>query len=276
MDKNREERLLDIGITSEQIKIAKETFPVHIPNLNFEKFMKVKSENQELILVDKIKNLSNRINEKLSWYDNFVKNNNYRQGPNQSFEVLLQSLEKKGFEDFEKSFLEDQIEPITATYYEDYDCYVVSEGKHRATFAKVIDLNFIKAQVYTVKSNKEEIEKYIKYQNKVSQLKEKINEAGLEYKINEKNVIKKEKDITLLYNGYRTIHLTIFENYYHDDGGIDRNLTVINEITQFLAKLDNIPFLFFKKIYIYLKINDRNSDPLLKLLVERIKNINYK
>ena len=61
MDKNREERLLDIGITSEQIKIAKETRPDHIPNLDFQKFMTVESKNQELICVDKIKRLSNRI-----------------------------------------------------------------------------------------------------------------------------------------------------------------------------------------------------------------------
>ncbi|MEX3743725.1 hypothetical protein [Lysinibacillus xylanilyticus] len=270
MDKNREERLLAIGITSEQIKITKETRPVHIPNLDFQKFEKVDSKNQELICVDKIKSLSNRIDKELSWYDNFVGNNNYRQGPTGSFEKLLQSLEKKGFEEFSSSFLEEQLEPITATYYEDYDCYVIGEGKHRATFAKVIGLNSIKAQVYTVKSNKEEIEKYDKYQNKISKLKEKINEVGLEYKVSEKNTFKREKDITLLYNGNDTIHLTIFNDYYYDNGEIDRNLTLINEVNQFLTKLDKIPFLFFKKKYIDLKLNNSNSDPLLKLFVKRI------
>jgi hypothetical protein len=146
----RLERLLKTGIPQSQLDKARTEFPAPSPVLDDTQFLSEESTGQVLIPLSKVVYAINRVDEKLSWFDNFIENSSYRQGEDGSFEVLLRSLETKGLEDFIASFQIDQENPITATYYEDFDTYIIGEGKHRATFAKVIGMSQIKRRLQLI------------------------------------------------------------------------------------------------------------------------------
>lgn len=271
MKKTRLQRLYEIGISPEQIEQAKNEFPKSIPILDIGNIEIIESLHQELIPVSKIKSLTNRIDISLSWFDNFINNPCYRQSEKGSFEELLVSIEQRGLDDFIESFQRDQESPIIANYYEDFDCYTIGEGKHRATFAKVIGMERIKAVVVTFKSNPIEVNKYLYYQEQYSKLKKAINLHGFEYRIKKKeNGIHKKDEIIIYYRENMIITLEAFKYYFNDIGEMNRNLDVINQVNSIINKISGIKFKSLKNLYIMSKIN-KKGDPLVKIFLSRLK-----
>lgn len=265
----RVDRLIKAGVSEEQLEKVGSEFPESQPLLDDLKFVRQESAEQILIPLSKVMYAINRVDEKLSWLDNFIENNEYRQGKDGSFEVLLSSLEKRGKDEFINSFQIDQESPITAIYYEDFDTYVIGEGKHRATFAKVIGMSTIKAKVTTYKSNLLEVRKYSNYKNKLEELKEAIHKNNLFFTCEKAQIgAYKGKKIDIKFGEKSIIKLEVFENYFQDDGKIDLNISVMKEVSNFIKKIKRFPFLkiFFAKLF----LDNGKYHQLTKLILNKL------
>lgn len=271
MNKNDcEVRLIKAGISPQQIKKARAEFPQRQPDLNLREFIAVSSSTQVEISLSKVKYLNSRANINMSWFDNFTKNKNYRQGPGGSFCELLSNLEKNGVANFINSFQKDQTEPISAIYYEDFDTFIIEEGKHRVTFAKVIGMKKIKAEVTTLKSNPSEINKYIDYEKKKKELKKTLQNLNLEFDCQRRqHGFYKGEQISIQYRQKNIVKLDILDSYYLDYYGKNElNFQVVYEIAKFIKKINSIPC--FRNFIAKLKANNKNLHPLSKLILNRL------
>ncbi|MGM0845002.1 MAG: hypothetical protein ACQEUT_08495 [Bacillota bacterium] len=265
----RIQRLIDAGISDQQIDRARNEYPQRQPDLDITKFKIVKSSGQKPIPLSKVKYLNNRVNESFSWLDNFLENNDYRQGQDGSFEELISSLEKKGLDDFISSFQKDQEELITATYYEDLNTYVIGEGKHRTTFAKVIGMDKLMAEVTTIKSNPIEIQKYLDYQTKRKELEKSIQNINLEFSCERAQIgLDKGEKINVQYKQKSIVKLEVIDSYYLDKGKMNLNIKVMNEVTEFIIRVNRIPFL--RNLIANLASNNRKYHTLSRLILGRL------
>ncbi|TYS64349.1 hypothetical protein FZD47_12860 [Bacillus infantis] len=271
----RVERLINVGISTEQIEKARNEFPQRQPDLDLNKVVTVQPSGQVLIPLSKVKYAINRVNEDLSWLDNFTDNNEYRQGEEGSFEVLLKSLEERGIDDFINSFQVDQSVPITASYYEDFDTYVIGEGKHRATFAKVIGMEKIMAEVTTYKSNPIEKQKFLDYQIKRKELEKNIQNINLEFSCEKAQIgLFKGERINIKYGHISIIKLEVFDSYYLDnEGKMDLNTKVMQEVTKFIKGINRLPII--RSFIANLTFNNKNYHTLTRLILERLVKHGY-
>lgn len=270
----RIERLIKAGVTSDQIEKARDDFPQRQPDLDLTKFEVVEPSGQTLIPLSEVKYAINRVDEGLSWLDNFTKNNEYRQGENGSFEKLLTSLEKRGLHDFIDSFQVDQDVAITASYYEDFNTYVIGEGKHRATFAKVIGMEKIKAEVTTYKSNPNEKRKFLDYQNKRKKLEKSIKSINLEFNCEKARFgLDKGENINIKFGQKSIVKLAVIDSYYLGNEKMEMNIQIINEVSKFIKKVKGLPFL--RSFIANLFFNNGNYHPLTCKILEKLIRYGY-
>lgn len=270
---SRLDRLREAGVVNEQLEKADLEHPESQPHIKYN------SKNttvigEILIPVHKIKSLALRSDVTLSWLNNFLDNEHFRQiGTNRGFGSLLNSLEQKGLQSFVDSFQVPQKDKITAIYYRDLDQYTVEEGKHRATLAKIIGMKTIMADVIQVDAP-DEVRRFLTYREKRQTIWKMIEDLGLRYQIQESQGLAKEEKILITYNETAVGSLMQYVNYWDDEGEIDWHLRAMNQLRNNIKTLRIMSFLPFLQTIHALFLWNKNES-LTNHLVERLIKSGY-
>ncbi|MGG4392111.1 hypothetical protein COK01_24805 [Priestia megaterium] len=236
--------MLSIGISKEHIDLLKKEKLKS--DIELEKYFdldsKVRDDTKfELVPVSKIKGLNRHRGEAgYTWLDHVEK----KAGglDKRKFESIQQKLDNTSLEEFKEWFSSDSFpmkqDKLTLFYYADYDEYYVGNGNHRTSWAKLVDAEYIKANVITYRYNP------IKYTNfqKVKRLEENffqlLNICNLHYNLRQDLVE---------YKGWSVvIHKPLIITSNTTQIQITNYILKLNKDMDFIVKLMNKYFLFLR------------------------------
>ncbi|GEM_PF-2681821 len=125
-----------------------------------------------------------------SWWEHYLGT----RGDLSRLDNLKEILFEKGLKSFKDSFQDDKYsEGISLEYFVEMDCYYVINGQHRATMAKVVDAQYMLAEVLHLKFDTKKQEKYkikMKEMDRINELLDRLN-----FKIIGKKVCWRNKSI---------------------------------------------------------------------------------
>jgi hypothetical protein len=78
----------------------------------------------------------------------------------------------------------------------------------------------------------------------------------------------KGEKINVLYGQKSIVKLDVIDTYYLDNGKMELNLNVMNEVAEFISRINGLPFL--KNFIARLTFNNKKYYTLTRLILERL------
>ncbi|MCY9186542.1 ParB/Srx family N-terminal domain-containing protein [Bacillus halotolerans] len=248
----RVQRILAAGVFQEHVELMKDTSPLPLPDLSL--YDELKNVQVEVPL-NKVKG-GYRIDAALSWYENF-------NIMNEKIDHLLHSIQEVGLHQYIESFQSDETtNPIELAYCDNLDSYfVISDGNHRITVAKMIGMKTIKAKVCLHKFIKDRADLKSEFNCKRKKLKEKIEMLGFWHECKNRDNI---NEINIYFKKQHIAYFIIPSEYRFSEGELNEALQLLNNLEKLIALYRSLPMILRRVFLLYIKRTDPNCKSIIE------------
>ncbi|MCY8466503.1 ParB/Srx family N-terminal domain-containing protein [Bacillus atrophaeus] len=248
----RVQQILVAGVSQEHVNLMENIYPLPLPDLSL--YDELENEQAEVPL-DKVKG-GYRIDSTLSWSENF-------HIMKEKIDHLLNSIEEDGLQQYVESFLTSETtSPIELGYCDNLDSYfVISDGNHRITVAKMIGMKTIRAKVCFHKFIKDRADLKSNFICKREKLKEKIETLGFWHECKNRDNV---NEINIYFRDQHIAFFIIPNEYRFSEGDINKALQFLNNLEKLIERYRSLPIIVRSIFLLYIKNADQNYKSIVE------------